>query len=438
MPYHYSLSNIFCSGITVIAVSCLSSSAMARVFETVEVRGAEFIPAEDVQMTCGALPDVDYGNYDLLAIEECLYLTGAFENVSVFPENKTLVIEVLEIDTRPGRIEGAISYVSDDGFVGEFFLEQYNLFPGVYGSANLSFNSEIKSLEANLYRADAFGQEFDFGLEILGRETDFDDMSYSDQLVRVEPYVAWTPHDDIRMELGLGWRDYKLYDVDPSASPLLLKEETDSIANSYLRLSFAYSRNLKDIDGSDEISPRLGYGLRADQYVWNLGSDDVLSDTRLELNARFPLGADYQLISSLRTGFVTGLNGNDTRAIDRFFPGADGFRGFAPRGIGPRDGEDALGGNQYLIGSVEVQRDLGTVLSVPTRAGLFVDSGSSWGLDDTLSGRIDDGWHSRVSVGLSVTVEVAQTPVSIYFAQPLVKESGDEVQKFGLGFTARF
>lgn len=436
MPHHFTLPDMFRGSLAASALLLLiSSPALARVFETVDVRGAEFIPAEDVRMTCGALPDIDYSDYDLLAIEECLNLTGAFEAVRVFPEDNTLVIEVIEIDTRPGRIEGAISYVSDDGVVGELFLEQYNLFPGVYGSVTLSFNSEVKSLEANLYRADAVGEEFDFGLEILGRETNFDDTGYSDHIVRIEPYVAWTPHDRFRMELGLGWRDYRLFDVEASASPLLLQEETEGISKPYVRLSLAYDRDATDPE-SDRSN--LGYALRLDQFFWNLGSDDALSDTRLGLSARLSLGQDYQLISSLRTGLVVGLDGNNTRAIDRFFPGADGFRGFAPRGIGPRDGDDALGGNQYLIGSLEVQRDLGSVLSIPTSAGFFVDSGSSWGLDDTLSGRIDDDWHSRVSIGLSVNLEVAQTPISIYFAQPLVKEPGDEVQKFGLGFTARF
>ncbi|ASP19908.1 outer membrane protein assembly factor BamA [Antarctobacter heliothermus] len=420
-----------------LALMSVTAPVSARVFETVEVRGAQFIPAEDIRMTCGAMPNIDYASYELRAIEDCLMLTGVFEAVSLYPEGDALIIDVAEIDDRPGRIEAALSYVSDHGVVGELSFEQYNLFPGTYGALNLSFNSEVKSLEAHLYRADAFNETLDFGVDLFALESDLDDTGYSEQGVRAEPYLAWTPYDHARLEMGIGWRSYRMYDVDASASALLFKEETDEISAPYLRISAVYSGGGEQQDVPDGVES-LEYGLRLDQYLWNIGSEDVLSDSRLEANLIQPFGEGYRFLGTLRAGSVTGLSGNDTRAIDRFFPGADTFRGFAPRGIGPRDGGGSLGGNHYLVGSIEVQRDIGHVLSMPMQAGLFVEAGSSWGLDDTLSGRIDDSWHSRVSTGLSLTFEVANTPVSLYVATPLRKFAGDTTQTFGLSFTTRF
>ena len=85
-----------------------------------------------------------------------------------------------------------------------------------------------------------------------------------------------------------------------------------------------------------------------------------------------------------------------------------------------------------------MQRDIGKVLSLPMQAGLFVEAGSAWGLDDTLNGAIDDGWHTRASAGLSLSFEVANTPVSLYVATPLREKSGDKTQAIGLSFTTRF
>lgn len=418
-----------------LAVICLSAPVSARVFETVEVRGAEFIPEDDIRMTCGAMPGVDYADYDLRAIEDCLMSTGVFEAVSLYPEDRALVIDVAEVDNRPGRIEAAVSYVSDAGVVGELSFEQYNLFPGTYGALNLSFNSEVKALEAHLYRADAFSETLDFGIDLVAREADLDDTGYSEQGFRAEPFVAWTPDETTRLELGLGWRSYRMYDVDSTASALLLREETGEISAPYLRMSAIYSGGGGD---GDEATSALEYGLRLDHYLWNIGTGEALSDARLEASVTRPFAGSYRLLGAVRAGSVTGLNGNDTRAIDRFFPGADTFRGFAPRGIGPRDGDDRLGGNNYLVGSVEVQRDIGEVLSLPMQAGLFVEAGSAWDLDDTLNGAIDDDWHTRVTAGLSLTFEVANTPVSLYVASPLSEQSGDKTQAFGLSFTTRF
>ncbi|OWU80813.1 hypothetical protein ATO6_24325 [Oceanicola sp. 22II-s10i] len=383
------------------------------------------------------MPGVDYAGYELAAIEDCLMLTGAFSRVQVYPNGDAMVIDVEEVDTRPGRIEAALSYVSQDGLVGELSAEKYNLFPGTYGAIRLSFNTDVRMLELNFYKADALGETLDLGLDIVGRDADFGDRSYAERGLRAEPYLAWTPSGGLRLEAGLGWRDYRMTDIAAGASPLLFREATDGISAPYGRVSLVYERSAEEgSDGSRGVLP--GYAIRLDQYLWNLGTSEPLSDTRFEIRTRLPLARNYRLLTTLRAGSVSGLNGNATRAIDRHYLGADTFRGFAPRGIGPRDAGDALGGNHYFTGSVEIQRDFGTVLSVPMRAGVFIDAGSNWGLDDTLGGAIDDGWHSRSSVGLSVTIEVANTPVSLYVATPLRQRPGDETQAFGLSFSARF
>ena len=58
-------------------------------------------------------------------------------------------------------------------------------------------------------------------------------------------------------------------------------------------------------------------------------------------------------------GHVQPLGDNDVPLQDRFFKGADTFRGFASAGVGPRqvgnDGDkDAIGGRTYAIGTVEM------------------------------------------------------------------------------------
>ena len=79
-------------------------------------------------------------------------------------------------------------------------------------------------------------------------------------------------------------------------------------------------------------------------------------------------------------GYIGGWGGDNIRINDRFFKGGDSFRGFQIAGIGPRDTnpsfQEALGGNLYAIGTVE--------LSVPNylpeqygiKTALFTDFGT--------------------------------------------------------------
>ncbi|WP_343504889.1 BamA/TamA family outer membrane protein [Alloyangia pacifica] len=425
-----------CASALAVVLLTLAAPSQARVYREVEVRGARFIPEDDIRATCSAVPDADYQDYDLRAIEDCLMLTGVFKRVQLRGEGTTLVIDVTEIDARPGRLEGALSYIMQDGFLAEASYEQYDLLPGTFGSVQLSFNRQVRELEGHLYHADQFGETVDLGLDAIWRETDYDDRSYSDGGYRIEPYLAWTPTEDLRLEIGLGWRDYRMYEVESDASLLLQREETDGISAPYTRFALTFGASAELVLGEDRARP--AYSVELQQYMWNLGTGDVISDSRAELRARSPLAPELALLTTLRGGNVTGLNDNNTRATDRYFPGADTFRGFAPRGIGPRDGDDMLGGNSYFVASLELQRDFGTILSLPLRGGTFVETGAAWGLDNTLDGRIDDTRHLRSSAGLSLTFDVAEVPVSLFLAQPLRKEPGDETQALGLSFSARF
>nr|WP_245398685.1 BamA/TamA family outer membrane protein [Oceaniglobus trochenteri] len=389
-------------------------------------------------MTCGAMAGVDYSSIDLRAIEDCLMSTGVFDSVRLYPEGDLLIIEVAETDSRPGRVEGTISYVAQDGLTAELSFEQYNLFPSTYGALHLMYNTEVRSFDANLYRTDIRGEGLDLGLDLIARESDYDDQSYSHRSIRFEPYLAWMPDDDLRLEAGLGLRQQRMGNVDANASALVRQEAKDSQNTApYLRFSLDFTSST-GLEGERADWARPGYSIALDQFFWNLGGSDPLSDTRFELQAQLPISETLRLQSGVRGGMVSGLSGNATRSIDRFFPGADTFRGFAPRGVGPRDSGDALGGNKFLVSYVELQRDFGEIFGSGMRGGIFFETGAAWGLDDTLNGQINDGWQNRSSIGLSLTFEVGETPVALYVAEPLRKQPGDEVQVFGLGFTARF
>ncbi|MCG7625116.1 BamA/TamA family outer membrane protein [Epibacterium sp. Ofav1-8] len=424
--------------VTGLSLLATASPIGATAASSVEVRGAQFIPEDDIQRTCAVEVGVSYSTEELRAIEACLMSTAVFEAVALYREDDVLVIDVVELDTRPGRIAGGLFYDSQDEVTASLFFERENLFPGTYGALEFSFNPEVKRLDGQLIWDDALGNGVSLGVRGFGEKLDHDDRSYAQEIYRIEPYVDWRPNELTRFEFGVGARRYSMSDVTPAASGLLAQEAASlgDVTAPYVR--FGIQVHSPDAAEGDETSGRVDYEANIHQVFWNLGTDDPLSETRLSGTVLVAVKERTRLLVGLRGGAVLGLKDNYTRVIDRFFPGAEAFRGFAPRGIGPRDGPDALGGNYYLVGSVELQRQFSTRNGMNFVGSAFADVGASWGLDDTLGGVIDDSWHRRSSVGVSLTFDVASVPVSLYVAHPVESEAGDDLQTLGLSISARF
>ncbi|WP_417271888.1 BamA/TamA family outer membrane protein [Celeribacter halophilus] len=417
-----------------LGAAAQSGEGNSRIYTKVVVRGAEFIPEEDIKLTCGAVPNVPYLTIELRAIEDCLMSTGVFESVTLTPEDDTLVIAVEELNTQPGRIEASLAYSSQDGLIGGLSFEQYNLFPGTYGSVRLAYNDEVKRGIARLYHVDMIEDVLDLGLRAGWEELSYDDTPYTEKTRQLEAYAVWNAKPDTRLEVGLGYRSYGLFDVSADASPLLLSEETSTIDAPFMRFGLDHS----SISKGETSWGAWNYQFGVDQYFWNLGTEDALRDFRLKTRSYVPFGSSTRMLISLDAGTVSGTNGNATRVMDRFTPGADSFRGFASGGVGPRDNGDALGGNNFAVSTIELQRNFDNFDSKPLIGGVFWQTGAAWGLDDTQSGTIDDDYHQRSSVGVSLSLEIGIVPISLYVAKALKKEDGDEEQVFGLSLSTNF
>ena len=146
------------------------------------------------------------------------------------------------------------------------------------------------------------------------------------------------------------------------------------------------------------------------------------------------------MLSAEIEGGAIFAGGDGTRITDRFNTGGDSFRGFARNGLGPRDfcGDDdepactnppqadldvndALGGNYYSVLRLDASFPLGLPQEYGVHGGLFADVGSLWQLDDVdgSMGEVDDGFHLRSSVGVSLFIETPFAPLRFNYAIPI-------------------
>lgn len=226
----------------------------------------------------------------------------------------------------------------------------------------------------------------------------------------------------------------------------------------------------------DPIDPTRGVRFNFSESVAGLGGD--VQYLRTEAS-----GAYYKRLFGgfigkvqLRGGYVTGYGGDDVRLQDRFYEGADSFRGFEVAGLGPRyltgiglrNGDlygQAIGAKIYAVGTAEIKLPLPLPKEYGIRTSLFGEVGtvglvdeanksinsnlSLWvnpdtgnlcsvdaisdptspGLANCLA-PIQDDLSMRVSAGVSVSWDSPFGPVRFDFAKVLRKEEYDRTEGF--------
>ena len=126
--------------------------------------------------------------------------------------------------------------------------------------------------------------------------------------------------------------------------------------------------------------------------------------------------------------------------MNRFTLGGDRLKGFRNRGIGPFDTlyGTQLGGKMYTALSLQASFPIGVPEEYGIFGGLFMDTGSLWGLDDTALGRIDDSANIRSAAGVSVFWDSAIGPLRFNWSRPIKREAYDVIENFRFTIDTRF
>ena len=130
------------------------------------------------------------------------------------------------------------------------------------------------------------------------------------------------------------------------------------------------------------------------------------------------------------------LTGENIKLSERLFVPSSRLRGFENGKIGPKDGEDFIGGNfiTTLNFSSTLPKLLPDLESIDFS--LFSDVANIWGVDyDSL---LDKNNKVRSSIGFAVDWFTPIGPLNFSFSQPLSKSSTDIVEKFRFNLGTSF
>ena len=199
---------------------------------------------------------------------------------------------------------------------------------------------------------------------------------------------------------------------------------------------------------NDPVRPTRGWTGTIRQDLAGIGGDVNYVKTEADVSAYWGITPNWVVTAAASTGYVSGWGGDPIRINDRFFKGGNSFRGFETAGIGPRDlsTTDALGGNFYAIGTLELTVPNGLPEEYGIRTSLFTDVGTVGLLDDRYtvdangnpSSRIIDELELRASAGVSIHWRSPMGPIRFDLSHILGQEDYDKTETFRFSTSTQF
>lgn len=199
---------------------------------------------------------------------------------------------------------------------------------------------------------------------------------------------------------------------------------------------------------NDPVRPTRGWTGSIRQDFAGVGGDVNFIKTEADVAAYWGIAPEWTVTAQASAGYVSGWAGDPVRINDRFFKGGNSFRGFETAGMGPRDlnNTDALGGNFYAIGTLELTIPNRLPEEYGIRTSAFIDVGTLGLLDDrykiNASGlpntNIVDELALRGSAGVSIHWKSPMGPIRFDLSNVFGKEEYDKTETFRFSTSTQF
>jgi len=282
---------------------------------------------------------------------------------------------------------------------------------GKFSLRNPNYNNTDKSIFTNIQSSET-DRLTDFGYKTNKTGFTFGtDFEYYDDLF-----------------LGLGFNSYyESVETDSNASAQQKKLKGNYFDN-FLSLSF-------DLDKRNQK-------YQTTQGYRNYFSTDIpiVSETNTFSNT-FTTSAFFEYLdqSVLKSSFYfknsNSISGKNIKLSERLYLPSNRLRGFQSGKVGPKDGNDFIGGN--YIASMNFSSDIPKLLenSQNTDLKIFLDVANVWGVDYDSSLELSDDIKSAIGLGLDWYSPIG--PMNFSLSQHLSKGSNDitESFRFNLGTT---
>ncbi|MBB44721.1 MAG: outer membrane protein assembly factor BamA [Rhodospirillaceae bacterium] len=346
---------------------------------------------------------------------------------------ESTIIKVQVEEKSTGEISFGVGFSSLDGPLANVGIRERNLL-GRGQDLNFNFQGSASRQEFKIGFTEPYFMErrlsagFDLFQVTTDRQTD---SSFDERKAGGSLKLGYVLGRDLSQSLKYQLKKTEIRNVDETASTLIKEQEGTNTVSQISQTTVFDKRD-------NRYEPKDGYVVSLTNELAGLSGDTQHLRTRIKTGYFVPLFEDKVLSFTAESGHIIGIN-QDVNIGERFFLGGQTVRGFSNSGIGPRDGitNDALGGNTYYAGSIELRFPLGLSEELGINGSLFTDVGSLWSLDRDSSDILDSS-GVRASAGLGVSWATGLGLMRVDFASALLKEDWDETEFVRFSFGTRF
>ncbi len=399
---------------------------------------------------------------------------GYFKSINIVPKETNvpdkldLDLEVKEMPT--GSLNFSVGYNTATGMLGKISAHENNLLgTGRILGIDLEKSGVGKNFNFSFTEPYFLDRDFALGLDLFYSsnkvEYYLDDKSKEDLLAKAkdqkekdqldkefkEPRYSiiskgaairggYSLSDNLIHSVRYTIKSENMKYLDVSVSELLKAQAGKSIISA-IGQTIAYDKR------NSIMNPTKGYLLKLSQDLAGIGGSARYIKNDFTAKWYIPLYKRSVILNLIaRAGYIKGLAGYNLKVIDNFFIGQEYIRGFEPQGIGPRDKKtrDALGGNTYYGGTVEVTFPLGLPKEIDVRGALFTDCYTLYGVDvpSSIAQSYKDGYYDgkylRLSYGAGVIWESPLGTIRLDYGIPIRKTSYDQVERLRINFGTTF
>ena len=320
-----------------------------------------------------------------------------------------------------GSISAGVGYGSNGGLLEGSINEKNFLGQGI----NLNFTGRLstEAIRGEFFYADPNFQNSnkELAMALFSEVDDYKNSGYQNKKIGTKFATKYEIYEDIFFRPNVG-AQYDKLEVSGSASSLLKNREGNFTTTS---LGYNFSFDQRD----SKFNPTSGSVIYFDQNIATFFSDIPTLQTGLGatfykelLNDKFVGSAKAKLAN------VVASDSKDVKLSDRIFASTTDIRGFEPRGIGPVDNGDHVGGNNLATLSLKSTFPNPIPENLRANSFIFFDIGNVWGID--YSNLITDSSKIRSSTGVAIDIMSPLGPLSFTYSIPLSKASTDKEQRF--------
>ncbi len=353
-----------------------------------------------------------------------------FENVEskiIDNDDKSKNIDITIEEKATGEIMAGAG-VGTDGSTLSFAIKENNyLGRGIKLVSELTLSEETLKGQFNVKNPNFRNSDKSVDLNIQALETDkLTDSGYKTNKTGFGFGTGFEYQDDLF--LGLGQETYYEKIETNSSASTRQKSQEGNYWDTFLNLNLDYDKRNQSYRPTD--------GFRS-SYSVNL---PVISDNN-SLTNTYVYTVYKELYQENVTKFsffaksANSLTNDNIKLSERIYLPGNRLRGFVKGGVGPKDGNDFIGGN--YASSVNIQTSVPQLLPNIQNmdVSMFFDAGNVWGVDYDSS--LSNTNKIRSSIGVGVDWFTVVGPLSLSFSHPISSVDTDKTEsfKFNLGTT---